>query len=138
LIQNLKDNCPKDFQSKRQNMISIKESDKRWILHTVEMRDEVTYDSDLVEFECYNQRARRGARFIHVLYPSMPNGRRAKAYIDTIWEKVLSHTREVIKLIVLWAIWLVSLSSKIFPAYTRSSITFWIHLFIHVGTKLCV
>jgi hypothetical protein len=82
-------------------MISIIESNKRWILHTVEMRDEVTHDSDLVGFECFNQRARNGDQFVRVRYPSMPNGRRARTYMDTIWEKVLSLIREVIKLIIL-------------------------------------
>jgi hypothetical protein len=100
LIQNLKDNCPKDLQSKRESIISVIESNKRWILHTVEMRDEVTHDSDLVGFECFNQRARTGDQFIRVLYPSMPNGRRVRAYLDTIWEKILTLTRQVISLIV--------------------------------------
>jgi hypothetical protein len=100
LIQVLKDNCPKDLQSKRENMISIIESNKRWILHTVEMRDEVTHDSDLVGFKCFDQRARTRDHFIRVLYPSMPNGRRARAYLDTIWEKILSLIRQVINFIV--------------------------------------
>lgn len=101
LIQNLRDNCPKDLQSKREKMISIIESNKRWILHTVEMRDEVTHDSGLVGFECFNQRARTGDHFIRVLYPSIPNGRRVRAYLDTIWEKVQTLTRQVVSLIVL-------------------------------------
>ena len=50
LLQNLRVNCPKDFHSKRESMISIVEYNKRWILHTVEMRNEVTHDSDLVGF----------------------------------------------------------------------------------------
>jgi hypothetical protein len=47
LIQNLRDNCPKDLQTKRDSMIAVIESNRRWILHIVEMRDEVTHDSDL-------------------------------------------------------------------------------------------
>jgi hypothetical protein len=54
LVQSLMDNCPKDLQTKRENMVSIIESNKRWVLHTVEIRDEVTHDSDLIGFECFN------------------------------------------------------------------------------------
>jgi hypothetical protein len=99
LIRSLKGNCPKDVQRKRDSMISLIESSKRWILHTVEMRDEVTYDSDLIGFECFNQQARTG-NFVRVFFPSMPNGRRTRVYLDTIWEKVLSLNRDVIKIIV--------------------------------------
>jgi hypothetical protein len=81
-------------------MISIVESNKRWILHTVEMRNEVTHDSDLVGFECFNQRVRTGYNFIRVLFPSMPNGRRTRVYLDTIWEKLLSLIRDVINVLI--------------------------------------
>jgi hypothetical protein len=81
-------------------MVSVVESNKRWILHTVEMRNEVTHDSDLVGFECFNQRARTGYNFVGVLFPSMPNGRRTRVYLDTIWEKLLSLIRDVINVLI--------------------------------------
>jgi hypothetical protein len=99
LLQNLKDNCPKDLQAKRDNLITIIESNKRWILHTVEMRDEVTHDSDLIGFECFYQHARIRNDYISVYFPSMPNGKRARTYLDMTCKKLLDLIRDVIKVI---------------------------------------
>jgi hypothetical protein len=100
LLQSLRRNCPKDLKPKSESLIPIIQYNKRWILHTVEMRDEVTHDSDLVGFECFKQRARTGNDFVRVHFPSMPNGRRTRVYLDTIWEKILSLIRGVINGIV--------------------------------------
>jgi hypothetical protein len=100
MIQSLKNNCPKNLKLKAAKLISIMESNKKWILHEVEMRNEITHVSNLVGFECFNQQARSGNYFIRIYFPSMLNGKRVKTYIDEIWKKLLSFIKEIIMEIV--------------------------------------
>jgi hypothetical protein len=64
------------------------------------MRDEITHISDLVGFECFNQEAHCGNYFVRVYFPSMPNGKRVKIYIDEIWRKLLSLIKDLVTEIV--------------------------------------
>jgi hypothetical protein len=81
-------------------MIAVIKSNKRWILHTAEMWDEVTHDSDnLIRFESFYQHASTGNDCICICLPSMPNGKRVKTYLDDTWEKLISLIRDIIKII---------------------------------------
>lgn len=99
LIQSLKNNCPKDLNEKGDCMISLIQANKRWILYTVAMRNEITHDSDLIGFECYYQGARTSSNIIRVYFPSMPNGTRARTYLENTYQNLIVLIREVIKII---------------------------------------
>jgi hypothetical protein len=56
-------------------MIAVIKSNKRWILHTAEMRDEVTHDSELIGFGSFYQNSHTGNDCMCIYLPSMPNGK---------------------------------------------------------------
>jgi hypothetical protein len=99
LIQNLMNNYPKDLKEKGERMIHLLEVNREWILHAVAMRDEITHDSDLIGFECFYQSARTSSNLIRVFFPSMPNGTRARTYLENTYQNLLVFISEAGKII---------------------------------------
>jgi hypothetical protein len=58
----------------------------RWIVETIDMRDEVTHFSDLRGFLCFVQHAWDGGKYAFISYPSMPDGKRASTYIQDTYK----------------------------------------------------
>lgn len=99
MISSLENNCPKNFKAKCSHIIEILKSNRKWILHEVDLRDEVTHESDLNGFECFNQQGRSGT-IVRIYYPSMPNGIRVRRYVEGIWKKLLALNKDIILEIV--------------------------------------
>jgi hypothetical protein len=60
---------------------TLTENDGKWIIDTIDMRNEVTHTSDLKGFMCFIQHAWEGGELADISYPSMPDGQRASSYM---------------------------------------------------------
>jgi hypothetical protein len=74
---------------------------KTWVTDIVDMRDEVTHFSDLQGFLCFIQHAWIGGKSADISYPSMPDGQRARRYMERIWTELMSLVSEVIPYLLL-------------------------------------
>ena len=90
VIDALKKNENKIGRQKVNKLKSIIEKNKDWIEELNEMRVQVTHYSDLEGFLCFLAIPFKGEEECTIYYPSMPDGTRAKKYMDSIWKKLLS------------------------------------------------
>lgn len=60
----------------------------RWIVDTIDMRDEITHTSDLQGFLCFMKYAWKGEEFAYISYPSMPDGQKATTYMQQTWQNL--------------------------------------------------
>ena len=90
VINALKKNENKIGRQKVNKLKSIIEKNKDWIEELNEMRVQVTHYSDLEGFLCFLAMPFKGEEECTIYYPSMPDGTRAKKYMDSIWKKLLS------------------------------------------------
>lgn len=90
VIDALEKNENKIGRSKVNKLKSIIEKNKDWIEELTEMRVQVTHYSDLEGFLCFLEMPFRGEEECSIYYPSMPDGTRAKEYMNSVWKKLLS------------------------------------------------
>jgi hypothetical protein len=90
VIDALEKNENKIGRPKVNKLKSIIEKNKDWIEELNEMRVQVTHYSDLEGFLCFLAMPFKGEEECSIYYPSMPDGTRAKEYMDSVWKKLLS------------------------------------------------
>jgi len=90
VIGALKKNEKRIGRKKVNKLKSIIEKNKDWIEEISEMRIQVTHHSDLQGFLCFLLMPFMGEEECTIYYPSIPDGRRATKYMDSVWKKLLS------------------------------------------------
>jgi hypothetical protein len=73
---------------------------KTWVADIIDMRDEVTHFSDLEGFLCFVQHAWSGSSTADISYPSMPDGQRARKYMEGVWLEIMSLVSGVIPCLI--------------------------------------
>ncbi|MBS3921610.1 MAG: SEC-C domain-containing protein [Nitrosarchaeum sp.] len=89
LINALTQNTSKELKENATEVSQILVKNKQWILDVVEMRDEVTHWSDLEGLSCFIHLPWNGEKTGEIEYPSMPDGKRVKTYMDEIFSSLL-------------------------------------------------
>ena len=92
-------NTPKDKREIASKLAELLERHKIWVKDTVDMRDEVTHFSDLVGFSCFIRYVWDGGGTATIAYPSMPDGERARKYMERTLESLLALINEASPLI---------------------------------------
>jgi hypothetical protein len=92
----LTENENKVGKQKTSKLITIMEKNKDWIEELNEMRVQITHLSQLEGFMCFLRMPFTGGEACTVYYPSMPDGTRAKTYMDSIWRKLLAFYKSVL------------------------------------------
>ena len=99
LISVLKQNTPKELKQNAEEIIKILSKNQAWIIDLVEMRDEVTHLSDLEGLSCFIHLPWHGGGTGEIEYPSMPDGKRVKTYMEEIFSFLLQIITEISKTI---------------------------------------
>jgi hypothetical protein len=99
-IAALKKNENKMGKQKANQLKSIIEKNKDWIEELNEMRVQITHYSDLEGFMCFLRMPFTGGEECTIYYPSMPDGTRAKTYMDSIWIKLLSFYKSFLTVLI--------------------------------------
>jgi uncharacterized protein YchJ len=99
LIQLLRNNVENKIRKNAETLADVIEKNRVWIADTIDMRNDVTHFSDLEGFSCFIQEAWEGGNRTRVWYPSMPDGQRAKKYVEYTWKQLIEFLNEVIPLI---------------------------------------
>lgn len=73
----------------------VLEKHQKWIKDTIDMRDEVTHLSDIEGFSCFIHHVWEGGKTTRISYPSMPNGDRARIYMESTLQSLLDLIKEV-------------------------------------------
>jgi hypothetical protein len=68
---------------------------ERWVVEIVDIRDEITYLSDLEGFSCFIIHAYKGGGFVDISYPSMPDGKRARKFMEESWSTLTRLISEI-------------------------------------------
>lgn len=95
VIRSLKQNSPKELKNHASTLIKIIESRKNWVLDIVDMRDDVTHYSDLEGFSCFIQHPWNGGNTTEISYPSMPDGIRARKFMEKTFNDMLNFLQEI-------------------------------------------
>jgi len=94
LINALTQNASKELKENATDVSKILAKNKQWILNVVEMRDEVTHWSDLEGLSCFIHLAWNGGETGEIEYPSMPDGKRVKTYMNETFTSLLQIIKE--------------------------------------------
>lgn len=100
LAKTLKLNTPGEVRLNARKLAVIIESHVRWVDNIVDMRDEVTHFSELTGFSCFISHAWNGGPVANISYPSMPNGDRARTYMENAWRQLLDLIEEVSPILI--------------------------------------
>lgn len=95
LISTLKQNAPKELKDKAADLAKIIEKYRKWASDVIDMRDEVTHYSDLTGFSCFIRYPWMGGDESEIAYPSMPDGNRARTYIEETWKILTNLIKDV-------------------------------------------
>jgi len=94
LINALTQNASKEMKENAIEVSNILAKNKQWILDVVEMRDEVTHWSDLEGLSCFIHLPWDGGETGEIEYPSMPDGKRVKTYMNETFASLLQIVKE--------------------------------------------
>jgi hypothetical protein len=97
VIDTLKKSENKIGRQKVNKLKSVIEKNKDWLEEINEMRVQVTHYSDLEGFLCFLLMPFKGEEECTIYYPSMPDGTRATKYMDSVWKKLLSFYKSLLK-----------------------------------------
>ena len=95
IVKSLNQNSPKEFKGQATKLASIISSHRQWADDLIDMRDQVTHYSDLEGFSCFIEHAWEGTPIAAISYPSMPDGERARKYLDRTWLSLLDLIKQV-------------------------------------------
>lgn len=90
LVRLLRHNSSKDQRMKAVQLALVLEGQRSWVSDVIDMRDEVTHLSDLEGFSSFIHHAWEGGTTTKISYPSMPNGQRARTYMEGTYQKLVS------------------------------------------------
>jgi hypothetical protein len=97
IIKLLQNNVPEENKIKGLELSKKISRHKMWIADTIDMRNDVTHFSDLEGFSCFIQESwKNNTKFNTIYYPSMPDGKRARTYLENTWTQFLNFIEEII------------------------------------------
>jgi hypothetical protein len=99
LTNSLKKNPPKNLKSIAEDLIPIVAKYRQWVLNIVDMRDEVTHYSELEGFSCFIIHTYKGGGSVDISYPAMPDGKRARNYLEKAWKTLLDMITEIMPIL---------------------------------------
>jgi hypothetical protein len=82
LINTLRQNSPDKVKPIAQEVIELISKYKHWARHIIDMRDEVTHISELDGFSGFIIHAYKGGGLVEISFPAMPDGKRARNYLE--------------------------------------------------------
>jgi hypothetical protein len=100
LVKSLQNNSRIKLKDSATELSKIVLKYKKWTSDVIDMRDDVTHFSDLEGFSCFTQYDWRGSENAEIAYPSMPDGERARTYMEKTWYQVLQIVKEIMSNIV--------------------------------------
>lgn len=89
LIKTLIQNSPTTLKPTALELVVVIRKYQQWVEDIVDMRDEITHYSDLEGFSCFIVHAYIGGGLVKISYPAMPNGKRARKYIENTWNTLV-------------------------------------------------
>lgn len=95
IAKSLKQNSSSTLRDDALKLAHIVESHKKWVSDLVDMRDEVIHFSDLQGFSCFIRHQWLGGQTADISYPSMPDGVRARTYMEQIFKEMLKLVNEL-------------------------------------------
>jgi hypothetical protein len=101
IIKRFENNCPKELKEIAPRFIELLKNNKQWLSEVISMRDQITHWSDLEGFLCFIHTAwEPGNDEAIIYYPSMPNGKRVRKYMEETWQRLYDFYNQILPLLI--------------------------------------